>query len=118
MNIYVHDWSHLKGDTYPRESDYLYTITKNGSPLDLTDALIEIEFRVAADYDPVMTWSSAPEEGQIIITDPTEGQFKYASQVIDIKAGAYNYDVQITIAGEKMTYLKGKLTIVQDITQL
>jgi len=47
MNIYVHDWSHLKGDTYPRESDYLYTITKNGSPLDLTDALIEIEFRVA-----------------------------------------------------------------------
>lgn len=116
MNIYVHNWSHLKGDTYPRENDFLYTITKNGAPLDLTDAIIDIEFRVAADHDPIMTWST--ETDKIIIVDPTAGQFKYAEQIIDIKAGTYNYDVQITIDEEVLTPLKGKLTVVQDITQL
>lgn len=119
MNIYVHNWSHLKGDTYPRENDYVYTILKNGDPLDLTDALIEIEFRVSADHDPVMTWSSDPEVGGVVIDDdPTLGKFKYAEQIIDLKAGVYKYDVQITIDGVKATYLKGELTIVQDITQL
>ena len=117
MNIYVHDWSHLKGDTYPRENDYVYTILKNGDPLDLTGALIEIEFRVSADHDPVMTWSTAT--GEVVIdVDPTLGKFKYAEQIIDLKAGVYKYDVQITIDDVKATYLKGDLTIVQDITQL
>jgi hypothetical protein len=45
------------------------------------------------------------------------GIFKIDKQVIDIPAGVYAYDIEITVAGgDVKTYVRGEWEILQDVT--
>jgi hypothetical protein len=121
--MYVFNFSVIKGDTFPGQ--YVFQIMVDGSPLDLTDCHIKADFRAGINIKPAITMESHPAdvEGEpqpalIEISDPLQGKFKFAKQIIDIKAGAYIYDVQLTLAnGDIFTWLKGTMTVEQDVTQ-
>ena len=112
---------HKKGDTFGEVS---FTITSKSpttlvvAPIDLTGALVRIQFKKdKRSQCPALELNSLAGGG-ITITTPLEGKFRIDKRVIDIEAGTYEYDVEITLAnGEVHTYVEGTLTILQDVTR-
>jgi hypothetical protein len=112
--MYVFNFSVVKGDTFP--GNYIFQILKNSVPFDLTGATIDSDFRFSAKHSIALSMSSEASPQTIEITDAANGKFKFSEQKIDIAAGKYMYDVQITLSGKVHTYLKGEMTVLQDIT--
>ena len=114
--MYIFDFQVVNNDTF--EGNYTFTIVKNSLPLDLTGATIKADFRISTNHDPAFTMTTESTPQTVEITDPTAGKFKFSKQIISAKPCNYQYDVQITLStGEIFTYLKGTLTVLQDITQ-
>lgn len=105
--------NHIKGDTFPGVS---FTITVNGSPLDLTNATVRLYLRNK--YKILKhRFSTDVAIGGMTITDPTNGIVRLDEQIVDVAAGTYNYDLEITlVTGEVYTYVNGTWTILQDVT--
>jgi hypothetical protein len=64
---------------------------------------------------PVVLERSTGDSG-ITLTDPTNGKFTINKMDIDLATGAYRYDVQMTLNGDKTTLLGGTFQIACDIT--
>lgn len=101
--------------TVKRKTTYLgdkFRIHVNGAPLDLTGASILVQFRKA----PLKTVFLELRIGSgITVTDAPNGAFQFDTQVFDLAAGQYGYDVEITLAsGKIVNYLYGSL-FVQDV---
>lgn len=111
--MYVFDFTVLKGDTY--QGNYVFQVMKNNVPLDLTGAIIKAQFKQSVNAVASLTMSTTANTIEIV--DALLGKFKFAKQMISLKAGNYPYDVQITIGTDVSTYLKGILTVNQDITE-
>lgn len=105
--------NHKKGDTF---EGVAFTVTKNGSALDLTGASIRMQLREKSETG---TLGATYTDGDgITITDPTNGVFTFDKQIIDIRAQKYYYDIEITLAsGDVKSYIYGTWTITQDVTQ-
>jgi hypothetical protein len=101
----------VKGDTYPGVT---ITLTKNGSPIDLTGALIAIEFRESSRTGTVSKTLGIGTG--ITITDAINGVFTIDPFQVNINAGRHYYDCQVTIAGVVKTYFEGILPVNQDVT--
>jgi hypothetical protein len=113
--MYIFNFAAKKGDTYP--GNYIFQVLVNNTPLDLTGAVIKADFKASPDHVVALTMISNGDTPKIEITDAQAGKFRFKKQIIDVKAGAYVYDVQITTqGGDVYTYLKGTLTVEQDIT--
>jgi hypothetical protein len=103
-----------KGDTYPGA---VFTINVNGSPLDLTSAEVDIDLRLTALGAVAKTFTSVGGGGITISATPTDGTFTIDDQIVDIAAGTYLYDIEITLSnGVVMTPVWGNWQIIQDIT--
>ncbi len=104
--------THVKGNTF----DALpFTISKATVPIDLTDASIKMQLRLFPNHPTYFELSTAG--GQIEITDAAAGKFSIKEQIIDFPAGAYYYDIKITLADNTVkTYIGGRWTILQNIT--
>jgi hypothetical protein len=102
---------HVKGDTF---DGVLFTVKVNTVALDLTSAHIDMDLRL----EPLGIVAKTFSEGAgITITDASNGKFRIDSQIIDISAGLYYYDIEITLSnGVVKTYVGGRWKILQDVT--
>lgn len=104
---------HVKGDTF----DPVYFLVKDdGVPRNLDNTQIDIWFRYQnAQGKIALKLTSVADAG--IEKTANVGQFGIKEQTIDLPAGRYYYDVQLTEAGVVNTYIYGYITIIQDATQ-
>lgn len=85
-------------------------------PLDLTDALIEMQVKKDACATPVLSFSSIDDAG-ITITDALDGWFKINEQIINLKPCNYHYDIKITLSDSSVKrYVGGLFQVVTSIT--
>ncbi len=104
----------LRGDTF---KEYPFEILINTLPLDLTDAVIKMDIKKDACSLPALTLTSVNDNG-ITITDDVNGRFKINEQIINIPAGNYQYDIQITLADLTVhTWVGGLFQIINTITE-
>jgi hypothetical protein len=104
---------HYRGDTF-EQIPMVYKV--NGTPVDLTDAVIRMQLKKENDGVAYLDLTSEDNDG-ITITDPTGGAFKINEQDIDIQAGNYVYDIEFNIGGTIETLIKGEFIIINDVTR-
>lgn len=103
----TYDFAVRRGDTY---NGATFTVAVNSAPLDLTGAAIKAQFGHA----PSLVLSIG---AGIAVTNAAGGAFRFDSRIIDLPAGTYPYDIQITLAsGVVRTYISGVMTVAADIT--
>jgi len=112
------DFRHYKGDAFPEQlfqiEEEIDNVVTN---MDLTGAVINMQLRVKAGENVFLNLTSVADAG-ITITDATAGEFKINSQIINIDARKYLYDLQITLPNEEVfTYIKGFFEVINDITR-
>ena len=98
--------THEKGDTF---GGITFTLEVNGAVLDLIGALIEATFVLQTNCAIRHTLTSEVGGGLTIAdTSPTSGIFYIDEQIIDWRAGVYDYEFKFTLAdGRVKTYLEG-----------
>lgn len=106
------DFTHYRGDTFDAVN---FEVIIDSAPLDLTDVAIKMQLRRNYDRDVALELSLA--NGLLEIVDAEAGKFKISEQIINIEPLAYLYDIQFTIGEEVETFIKGKFTIINDVTR-
>lgn len=87
-------------------------IVINNVPLDLTDAVINIQVRKDAGTPIVF-------EPTITIINAVNGDFEIDEQIFNVPACIYKYDIQIELAsGEVKSWINGIFEITNDITRV
>lgn len=104
---------HYKGDTF-KQIPMVYKV--NGTPQDLTGAVIRMQLRKEKDGVSYLGLTSVDDAG-ITITDALNGAFKINEQIIDIQSGNYIYDIEFNINGVIETLIKGDFIITNDVTR-
>lgn len=105
--------SHVKGDTFSSRQISFSSVTNN-SPIDLTGAEINIQFKENASSNVAYFWSTS--DNSITIDNPTNGVITMIAKIINAPASKYIYDIQVNINGVIKTYFQGSQTIIQDIS--
>jgi hypothetical protein len=104
------DISHKRGDTWQGWPEV--EILLNGEPLDLTGASFRMQARRSATA-PDVAFFFEP-----VATEPAEGKFAVPGAIIEAPAGAYVYDVEITLSsGRVLTPISGSFTITPDVSR-
>lgn len=104
---------HYRGDTFPGAQ---FTVLVNGVPKSLLGASIRMDVRKTATGSRALRLTSAVGGG-LTITDAPNAVFKIDEQIINIAAGEYVYDIEITYSdGQVKTPIVGTWDIVQDVT--
>jgi len=103
--------NHIKGDTF---NGFDLEIIIDGEPLDLTDAIIKMQLRRNANASVALEFCTA--DSSIEIINAAEGKCRIMPRVVDIPAGVYLYDIEVTTGVTVRTVLTGKFSIVPDIT--
>jgi hypothetical protein len=97
-----------RGDTF---YSVPFQITINNTALDLTGSVIKMQLRKDAGTPIIYTPS-------LTITNATNGEFKIDEQIIDVCAGVYKYDIEITLANSEVhSWISGIFEITNDITR-
>jgi len=98
----------IKGDTYNGKE---FVITRNGAGVSITSARMQVK-RKAKDTAHVLqlTSGSGLTIGASSIT--------IDKQIVDITAGEYVYDLELTLTGgEVKTWIAGDFIVLQDVTE-
>jgi hypothetical protein len=101
-----------KGDTFSR--DFAFTNSDTGAALDMTSYVLVLTVKNSAGT-AVLTisggdWSGTASAGLFTAT-------KSAATMAGVAAGAYAYDLQVTVpGGQIVTWLQGKFVVDTDIT--
>ena len=103
---------HVRGDTF-RELEFVVSV--NGTLLDLSNAIIKIDFRTNPADNKAKLSLSSPSNGITIGEEP--GSFKIDEQIIDITPGKYHYDIEFNLENKIKTYIYGEFNVLQDITR-
>lgn len=88
------------------------------TPLDLTDATPRVEVRKGS-YNGKLVETSTVGSG-LTWVDQSQGQLQWGGFDLDWpSAGDYYYDIQLTYAtsGRIRTYVRGKITLIDDATE-
>lgn len=101
-----------KGDTYRRIA---MTVTADGQPSDLSGGVAKMALKKG--NKQVLVLSS--EDGQLNVQPSGQmGVVEVPKQIIDVPAGRYLYDIQVTFPdGSRQTYVRGTLTVISDVTR-
>jgi len=101
---------HIKGDTIEAIQ---FTVTVNGSALDLTDAAIRMDVRTQTG---ALLHTYQIGTG-FTVTNAAGGIFEFDEQIVDLTPGTNHYDIEFTLADETVkTYIAGTWVITQDVT--
>ncbi len=98
----------LRNDTLDK---IRFTLTVNDSPQDLTGIAIKCQFRKSNNLFKTLEIGTG-----ITVITAASGIFEIDAFIVDFPIGSYNYDIQFTESGVVKTYIKGALTVTQDIT--
>jgi hypothetical protein len=105
---------HRTGDTWKGIKNI--TIFRMGSSLNLLSAVARMQVRHQTDAPHLIEFTS--ENGTITFPDPQNGVLSIPKVLVDIPAGKYLWDLQITLSsGEVKTFIGGDWTIIPDITK-
>lgn len=117
MSAPVHLHQHKSGDLWPGLSSV--TIRVDGTPLDLTGAVVQMQFkRFVTDTVAALALTSAGEAPGILINaDATKGVFSIPARIVGLLPGRYFWDIQVSVAGQPVTYASGTWQILQDISK-
>lgn len=85
------------------------------TPINLTGATIKAQFRFDS-YNGRIKKTLGIGSG-ITLTDPTAGTFTLDQMDINWAPGAYVFDILVTIADVKTTYITGKLQVLPNVTE-
>ena len=100
---------HIKGDTFQGVG---FQVKVNN--VDLPIAAVKMELKRAYNASPSLTLSNG---SGMTISDITTGLFTVDNQIIDLPAGDYLYDIEITTgSGEVHTYITGTWKILSGVT--
>lgn len=109
------NFTHKKGDTF---DEVPFELKVNTVAVNLTGAVIKMQLRKCDNLTTAALSLTSVSSAGITITDATHGKFKINSQIIDIDAYTYVYDIQITLSsGVVKTYVSGTFNIENDITR-
>jgi hypothetical protein len=102
---------HTSGDTWKGIPEI--TISRDGTPLDLTDS--HVEFHVKFQIDAPTVFKITSDDDSIIILDPaTGGNIQIPPQIVNIPPANYIWSLKITLAtGEVDTFVIGHWNIVK-----
>lgn len=105
---------HRAGDTF---NGLQLTYTVNDAPVDLSEASIRLQLRRSV-TDKRVALRLDTDNGGIVITDATAGQFTIPAQIVNIAPAVYVHDLEITLAnGTRKTRMVGEWPIVADISR-
>jgi len=101
-----------RGDTY---AQIVLTVKTDEQLADLSGATAKMAFKQGR--KTALTWTS--EDAQILVQPEGQiGKIVLPKQIIDIEAGKYLYDLQVTFPdGTRQTYIRGSIKVVDDVTQ-
>lgn len=92
--------------------EYIATTDKNY--IDITNCTILLQLKRGYGQPSALSLSTG---SGLTISDATHGIFRIDSQIIDIPAFVYLYDIQISFpSGEVETYISGTWTITGDVS--
>lgn len=109
---------HRRGDTW--KGINAIGITINGTPINLSDAQIDMELR--EDYDAPVALKFSTTTSTISVL-PSLTAFRILPSTIDIPPATYLYDIQVTTNASSQslssvdTYMEGNWPIYFDITK-
>jgi len=109
------NFTHKKGDTF---DEVPFELKVNTVAVNLTGAVIKMQLRKFDNTSTAALSLTSASSAGITITDATAGKFKINSQIIDIDAYTYVYDIQITLSsGVVKTYVSGTFNITNEVTK-
>jgi hypothetical protein len=91
-----------RGDTWSQTFRLVYA----GTPVDLTTASVACWATVRDLNYPLTAEVTNPLNGEVTISMPDP----------PLDAGAYSYDLEVTVGLEVTTWLRGRLSIEKDVT--
>jgi hypothetical protein len=104
---------HRRGDTWDGINSI--ALTQNGQPVNLSGALVKMEFRLGIDDPVALTLST--ENGSIQVISPGLSSVRILPRIIEIPFAKYYYDLQVTYpTGIVKTYITGTWPITPDYT--
>jgi hypothetical protein len=105
---------HIKGDTF---NGLCFTVTVNGTALDLTNIDINADFRLGSKTGCKVHKYSVGSG--IVKTSAINGQFSLLKDyILNWDVGKWYFDVEFTyLDGKVKTYYSDILIIVQDVTK-
>ena len=82
-------------------------------PIDLTGAAVRLQIR-NADGDGVAEYTDADS----LTVSPADGIIELIAPYADMElpAGTYRFDIEVTLAGVRTTYEQNSLVIIEDVT--
>lgn len=107
---------HVGGDTWEGISSI--TFLTNGFPIDLSNAIVKIDFRRSVDSPAVLSLTNVASAG-IVVINALSGIISIPPQIVDIPIGTYQYDLKIKLSSTQVkTYMRGSWDIVTHTTRL
>lgn len=105
----------VRGDYFQEK----FTLSINGSPVDLTDCPIRIQVKTLSNVLLAQYVSDSDIYVSGITLDETSDTFIWtilSEETVTFKPGTYMYDIEITIGGKPRTYVKGQFQVERDVT--
>ena len=94
---------HKSGDTF---AGVQFEILVNTVAANLVGSTINMEI------NGTLTYSTST--GELVLSDPSNGKFQFAEQIIDLVPGNYYYEITITFADLSVkTYIEGYWRIIE-----
>ena len=103
---------HRRGDTWDGINSI--GIKVNNTPVNLSGAIVKMDFREDFDSPVVLTFST---ETSTILIQPSLTSVNIPHRLINIPVGMYKYDLQVEFpTGIVKTYMNGVWEIFYDVT--
>jgi hypothetical protein len=107
--------SAYQGDTYI----WNFTVTVNNVAVNLSSAVVTMTIKKVRGATVAELWTGSTTDGAIVIGGVGNNAVNItipATDMADIPAGSWQYDVQFVEAGVVHTYLTGAFTVTAEVT--
>lgn len=107
-----HDFKIYKGDTWVNKLTFT---DSQSNPVNFSGAVVKLQIK----RDPVSDVIELELDlsDGITISGASFNEINL-SKIVDLAAGTYTYDLEVTKNSVVTTYLKGKIIITQDVTRI
>lgn len=104
----VYNTGVVRGDDFSE----MFTFSIGGEGVDLSEAAIKIQMKTTMNV-LIGEWDNS---NGVIIDGSSVTWNINDNETADFPIGSHNYDIEMTVLTQKRTYVKGKFTVVKDIT--
>lgn len=106
-----------RGDSYGPFSFYFSSSGSSGiQPLDLNGFSAAMQFRNKKTKDVSVSWLSS--DNTILVSGSGVFIEQKGGEAMEIDAGSYEYDLQLSSGNFVRTYLRGEVSVLNDVTDI